>query len=95
MLAAVSQSRVRHLYIAFGDLAFALALFACGLYATPAWAAILPALGMLVYWSLTRRAVLNRLRGALFISQVSLAVAVLIAILAGAYWLGLGFGGHF
>lgn len=90
----MSTPRARHLYVAFGDLAFALAAFACGLYAAPLWSAILAAIGMLTYWSVTRRTILNRLRGALFLSQVGLAVAVLIAILAGAYWLGLGFGGH-
>jgi hypothetical protein len=91
----MSAPREHHFYVAMGDLAFALAAFACGLFAAPLWLAALAALGMLTHWSLTRRAILNRLHGALFVSQVSLAVAVLIAILAGAYWLGLGFGGHF
>jgi hypothetical protein len=79
--------------VAFGDLGFAVAAFACGLFDAPAWATGLAAFGMLAYWSWTRRAVLNRLRGAAWASQTSLAVAVLIAILGGAYWLGLGMGG--
>jgi len=78
---------------AFGDLSFAIAVFACGLFNAPLWTAGLAAFGMLAYWSWTRRGVLNRLRGAAWASQTSLAIAVLIAILAGAYWLGLGMGG--
>jgi hypothetical protein len=81
------------LAIAFGDLGFALATFACGLFDAPIWLTGLAAFGMLAYWSWTRRAVLNRLRGAIWASQTSLAIAVLIAILGGAYWLGLGVGG--
>jgi hypothetical protein len=79
--------------VAFGDLAFAIAAFGCGLYDAPLWLAGLAAFGMLAYWSWTRRMTLNRLRGAAWASQTSLAMAVLITILAGAYWLGLGLGG--
>ncbi|WP_325060694.1 hypothetical protein [Vitreimonas sp.] len=79
--------------VAFGDLGFAIAIFACGLFNAPLWTAGLAAFGMLAYWSWTRRSILNRLRGAAWASQTSLAIAVLIAILAGAYWLGLGVGG--
>ena len=83
------------LVVAFGDLGFATAAFSCGLFDAPMWIAGLAAFGMLAYWSWTRRAVLNRLRGAAWASQTSLAIAVLITILGGAYWLGLGMGGSF
>lgn len=84
----------RNFAIALGDLGFALAAFACGLYDAPMWLTGLAAIAMLAYWSATRRTVLNRLRGAAFASQAGLAVAVLILILTGAYGLGLGVGGH-
>jgi hypothetical protein len=79
--------------VALGDLVFAVAAFGCGLFDAPLWLTGLAALGMLAYWSWTRRTVLNRLRGAAWASQTSLAIGVLIAILGGAYWLGLGVGG--
>lgn len=88
-----ARSRHSHLSTALGDLAFAIAAFGCGLFDAPLWLAGLAAFGMLAYWSWTRRAVLNRLRGAAWASQTGLAIAVLLAILAGAYWLGLGVGG--
>lgn len=78
--------------VAAGDLAFAIAAFGCGLFDAPPWLAGLAAFGMVAYWSVSRRAVLRRLRGAAWASQTGLAIAVLIAILAGAYWLGLGVG---
>ncbi len=81
--------------LALGDYGFAIAAFACGLYNAPLWLTGLAAFAMLAYWSWTRRSVLNRLRGAIWMSQISLAIAVLIAILGGAYWLGLGMGGSF
>lgn len=81
--------------VALGDLGFAVAAFACGLYDAPSWMTGLAAFGMLAYWSWTRRAVLNRLRGRAWASQIGVAVAVLITIIGGAYWLGLGMGGSF
>lgn len=94
-VARMSARRPRHdtLETAFGDLSFAIAAFGCGLFDAPLWLTGLAALGMLAYWTWTRRAVLNRLRGAAWASQTGIAVAVLIAIVAGAYWLGLGVGG--
>ena len=83
------------LAVALGDFGFAIAAFGCGLYDAPTWMTGLAALGMLAYWSWTRRSVLNRLRGRAWASQASLAVTVLIAIIGGAYWLGLGMGGLF
>lgn len=90
-----SRRRPDDLAVAFGDLFFAIAIFACGLFNSPLWTAGLAAFGMLAYWSWTRRAVLNRLRGKAWVSQTLLAIAVLLAILGGAYWLGLGMGGSF
>ena len=87
------RTRKAPLTVAFGDLAFAIAAFACGFFDAPVMLTGLAAFGMLAYWSWTRRAVLNRLRGAAWASQTSLAIAVLITILGGAYWLGLGMGG--
>jgi hypothetical protein len=83
------------LAVALGDMGFAIAAFGCGLFDAPIWITGLAAFGMLAYWTWTRRAVLRRLRGAVWASQTSLAIAVLIAILGGAYWLGLGMGGSF
>lgn len=79
--------------VAAGDLGFALAVFACGLFDAPAAAAGLAGTGMVAYWGWSRRRVLARLSGKLWATQAGLALLVIIAILAGAYWLGLGLGG--
>jgi hypothetical protein len=71
------------------ELGFAIAAFACGLFDAPIWASGAVALGMLTHWSWSRRRILNRLRGAAWASQTALAICVLIAILVGAYWLGM------
>jgi len=84
-----------NLAVAFGDLAFAVLMFACGLFDAPWWAAAGVALAMIAYWTWTRRNVLSRLKGAAWASQTAIALAVIIAILAGAYWLGLGVRGMF
>ena len=81
--------------VALGDLGFALSLFACGLYDAPVWAAGLAAFAMLAYWSWSRRRVLARLHGFVWATQTGLALSVIIAIVGGAYWLGLGVGGSF
>ena len=83
----------RNLLIAFGDLGFALAMFAAGLFDAPIWTAGLVAAGMVAYWSASRSRVLKRLPAKAWASQTGLALSVIIAILAGAYWLGLGVGG--
>ena len=75
--------------IAMGDGGFAIAAFACGFFDAPVWLTGLVAASMLAYWSWSRRRVLNRLRGATWATQTGLAVLVIIAILAGSYWLGL------
>lgn len=90
------RSRTRHYYTfanAAAELGFALAAFAAGLFDAPVWVAGVAAVSMLVYWTATRNAVLNRLRGATWASVVTLGIVVIIAIQAGAYWLGLAAGG--
>ncbi|MEZ6023997.1 MAG: hypothetical protein R3C16_11420 [Hyphomonadaceae bacterium] len=85
-----TRRRTSNAAMAAIDGSFALAIFACGLLDAPLWLTGLAAVGMLAYWSWSRRVVLNRLRGAAWATQTGLAVTVIIAIEAGAYWLGLG-----
>ncbi len=80
-------------YVAAGEIAFALAAYACGLYDAPLWLTTLAAFGMLAYWSWSRRRVLNRLRGASWMTASMMGVVTIISIVAGAYWLGLASGG--
>lgn len=75
------------------ELGFALAAFACGLFDAPVWIAALAAVGVVAYWSVTRNAVLNRLRGATWVTVNAVGFVVIIAIQAGAFWLGLVAGG--
>lgn len=86
----MSARRRPNLTVAAIEAGFALAAFVCGLLDAPIWAAGAVAFAMLAYWSWTRRVALNRLRGANWAIQTGIAISVLIAILAGAYWLGLG-----
>jgi hypothetical protein len=79
--------------IAASEIAFAVAAFACGLYDAPLWLTALAALGMLAYWSWTRRVLLNRMRGAAWATATIMGVVTIISIIAGAYWLGLVSGG--
>lgn len=88
------RSRQYDLRIAITELGFAIAAFACGLYDAPAGVAGLVCVGMLAYWSLARRAVLNRLPTGTWARITGAAFIVIIAIEAGAYWLGLGVGEH-
>ena len=75
------------------ELGFALAAFACGLFDAPVWLTALAAISMLAYWTLTRNSVLNRLRGATWATVMAVGFVAIIAIQAGAYWLGLAAGG--
>lgn len=75
------------------ELGFVAAAFACGLFNAPIFLSAFVAFGMLAYWSWTRRVQLNRLRGPQWAAQCLIAVLVLIAVLAGAYWLGLALRG--
>jgi hypothetical protein len=74
---------------AASELCFALAAFACGLFDAPVWLTALAAVSMLVYWAVTRNSVLNRLRGTAWATVMTVGFVAIIAIQAGAYWLGL------
>lgn len=90
----MSPARTRaEMTVALGDLAFAVAAFACGLYDASWWLTGLACVGMVAYWGTSRRRVLKRLPPRVWASQTGLALSVIIAILAGAYWLGLGLAG--
>lgn len=75
------------------ELGFAIAAYACGLFDAPLWSVGLAGIGMLAYWSWSRRLVLNRLRGATWITVSAVGSVAIISIIAGAYWLGLASGG--
>lgn len=89
------RARLRHHSFAnkVTELGFALAAFACGLFNAPVWLTALAAISMLAYWTLTRNPVLNRLRGATWATVMTVGFVAIIAIQAGAYWLGLVAGG--
>jgi hypothetical protein len=89
------RARRRHYSFANAatELCFALAAFACGLFDAPVWLTALAAVSMLAYWTVTRNSVLNRLRGATWVTVMTVGVVAIIAIQAGAYWLGLAAGG--
>jgi hypothetical protein len=89
------RARTYPLVVALTELGFAVAAFGCGLYDAPLWGAALASFGMVAYWSHTRRIMLNRMRGAAWALSTAGALAVLIAIQSGAYWLGLGLGERF
>lgn len=90
------RSRRSHtpMIVAATELGFAITAFACGLFDAPLWLVGLAAGGMLAYWTWTRRAVLNRLRGAAWVTVSFVGAVAIIAIQAGAYWLGLASGGR-
>jgi hypothetical protein len=90
MLASMTTTRRPDDFtVAACDGGFAIAAFGCGLFDAPLWLTGLVAFAMLAYWSWSRRRVLNRLHGAAWASLTTLAISVIIAILAGSYWLGL------
>lgn len=75
------------------ELAFALAAYACGLFDAQMWLAAAAGVGMLAYWNWSRRLVLNRLRGATWLTVTAVGSTAIVAIIGGAYWLGLASGG--
>lgn len=89
----MAARRLSDVTIAAGDLAFAIAAFACGLFSAPLELTVLAALGMVGFWLTSRRPILDRLRGPVFFKISALAIGVLLTILSGAYWLGLGVAG--
>ncbi|MGQ0533065.1 MAG: hypothetical protein ACT4OF_10310 [Caulobacteraceae bacterium] len=74
---------------AAAELGFALAAIACGLFDAPVWLTGLAAVSMLAYWTVTRNSVLNRLRGTAWLTVMTVGLVAIVAIQAGAYWLGL------
>jgi hypothetical protein len=88
-------ARRPNLRLAAAELGFAAAAFACGLLDAPFWLVVLVAFAMLAFWTWSRRVALNRLRGASWMIQAFVAVAVMIIVLAGAYWAGLALKGIF
>ncbi len=86
----IMAARSQPLTVPAIELGFAIAAFACGLFDAPIWITGAVAFGMIAHWSWSRRRILNRLRGMVWASQTALAICVLIIILSGAYWLGLG-----
>jgi hypothetical protein len=86
----MAARRLPDVYVAAGDLAFAIAAFACGLFSAPLEIAIVAAFGMVAFWLTSRRPILDRLKRRAFFRISALAIAVLLTILSGAYWLGLG-----
>lgn len=83
------RARPYPMHVAVAELGFAVTAFACGLYDAPVWLIGLATFGLLAYWSWSRRVLLNRLRGTTWALLSLSATAVLIAIMGGAYWLGL------
>ncbi len=88
----MTRGRTYKISVAATELGFAIATFGCGLFNAPVWVAGVAAAGMLAYWSVTRRTVLNRLRLGLWATVSAFASITIIAIVAGAYWLGLAVG---
>lgn len=87
-----ARPRIYTFNVAAIELGFAIATFGCGLFNAPIWVAGVAAAGMLAYWSVTRRTVLNRLRLGPWATVSAFASITIIAIVAGAYWLGLAVG---
>ncbi len=76
------------------ELGFIVAALACGLFNAPIWSAGIVVFASLAFWSWTRRVALNKLRGANWAIQCAISIALIFALLGGAYWLGLVLGGH-
>ena len=89
----MTRRRVYPFSTAAIELGFAIAAFGCGLFNAPVWATGVAGVGMLAYWTWSRRLVLNRLRGATWATASAVGTTTIIAIVAGAYWLGLASGG--
>lgn len=83
------RARPTPLHTAMAELGLTITAFGCGLFDAPIWAVGLASFAMLAYWSWSRRAWLDRLRGKAWAALTINASLVLIAIMGGAYWLGL------
>lgn len=90
--AAMSARRPNLTNAAF-EFGFVIAALICGVAGAPFWAAAMVAFAMLAHWSWTRRVALNKLRMGDWAVRSLISVAVIIAVLAGAYGLGLAIHG--
>lgn len=79
---------------AFTDLAFAVLAFIAGLAGAPTTYAVLIGLGAAVSWAWTRRNALAAMPLERRATNALLALAMIGAVLAVLYWIGLATGGH-
>lgn len=86
--------RKPNLRSAFTDLAFAALAFVAGVANAPRTYAALIALGAAVSWAWTRRNALMAMPWAQRATNALLALAMIGAVLAVLYWIGLATGGH-
>jgi hypothetical protein len=70
------------------EFGFIVIAFLCGLLGAPMWMTGLAGIAQIAYWSWSRRASLSRLSGSQRIIQSVIAIALIIAVFAFAYWLG-------
>ncbi len=77
------------------EFGFVLAALVCGLGGAPFWVAGIVAFAMLAHWSWSRRIALNKLKLGQWAKRSLISVVVIIAVLAGAYGLGLAIHGAF
>ena len=82
-------ARRPNLFNAAFEFGFVIAALACGLAGAPFWIAGVVAFAMLAHWSWSRRVALNKLKLGQWAWRSLISVAVIIAVLAGAYGLGL------
>jgi uncharacterized membrane protein YeiB len=75
------------------EIGFVLAALLCGVLGAPFWVAGIVAFALLVHWSWSRRVALNKLKLGQWALQSLISVVVIIAVLAGAYGLGLAIHG--
>lgn len=76
------------------DLGFALAAFVAGLLGAALYVIGIIFAGAVGSWAWTRRRPLAALAPTRRYTQGAIAVAMIAAVLALAYWIGLRFGGH-
>jgi hypothetical protein len=87
-------ARKPNLAAAGADFAFAgLALIAGWFAASPIYLAML-FVGAITMWAWTRRGALGRMPASQRVTNGAIALVMIGAVLAAAYWLGLVMGGH-
>ena len=70
------------------ELGFAALALIAGRLGAPLWGLALIALASVAYWALSRRAALSRMQGGQLYAQGGIAIALLIAVLSAAFWIG-------